>query len=304
MKNPKVAIVTCTYNQEKLLKLCFKSVKKDTSYKNYRVYFVDDSGKGEIAKRIKEKFSWVNVTANKENKGFAGSNNVGIKKALKDYDPDYVLLLNDDTEMVDKKWLNKMVEAGESDEKIGILGCKIIYPDKTLQNIGGYIRKWEITKELDGDKKEKFEVDHVMGAFLLIKRKVIDKIGLLDENYTPYLLEDTDYCLEAKRNGFKVVSVPGVKIIHKKGKSLRTLESKEKMFVRFKNDIYFSKKNLKGWNKFFRIFIYIPSVAMFKKNKDEDSINVKNFKLRKEFIRNIGLYCRAFWRKNEKTKKM
>jgi len=295
MKQPKVGIITCTYNQEKLLEKCFDSLKKKTNYKNYKVFFVDDSGKGKIAAHIKKKFQWVNVTANKENLGFAGAHNVGMKKAIKEYNPDYLLLLNDDTEMINKDWLNKMIEIGDGDDKIGILGCKIVYEDGTLQNIGGYMKGWEIKKELDGKKKEVFEVDHVMGAFLLIKKKVIDKIGVLDERFNPYLLEDTDYCLTAKKNGFKIVSVPFVEIIHKKGKTLGTLESSEKMFIRFRNDIYFSRKNLHGWEKFVRIFIYIPFVAIFKKKSDEDSISPINFKIRKKFLRNLGLYCRAFW---------
>ena len=66
-----------------------------------------------------------------------------------------------------------MVDAGENDESVGILGCKIIYPNKSLQNIGGYIRKWEIVKELR-NRKDIFEVDHVMGAFMMIKRYVLD----------------------------------------------------------------------------------------------------------------------------------
>lgn len=298
MKNPKVAIIICTYNQEKLLEKCFESLKKKTSYKNYKVFFVDDSGKGKIAERIGKKFKWVNVTANKKNLGFAGAHNVGIKKSIKEYNPDYLLLLNDDTEIIQKNWLNEMIKVGNSEDKIGILGCRIIYPDGTLQNIGGYLKKWEIVKELelDGEKKEVFEVDHVMGAFMVIKKKVINKIGILDEKYNPYLLEDTDYCLEAKRSGFKVVSVPFVRIIHKKGKTLGTLESADKLYIRFRNDIYFSRKNLHGWNRFFRIFIYVPFVAVFKKKTDEASLNPRNFRMRKEWLRNLGLYCKAFWR--------
>jgi GT2 family glycosyltransferase len=298
-ENPKVGIVICTYNQEKLLEKCLNSLKERTQYKNYKVFFVDDSGKGEIAKNIKKKFPWVNVTANKKNLGFAGAHNVGMKKSIKEYNPDYLLLLNDDTEIIQKDWLTEMVKVGNSDDKIGVLGCRIVYPDGSLQNIGGYLKKWELVKELElnGEKKEVFEVDHVMGAFMLIKRKVINEIGFLDENYNPYLLEDTDYCLSAKKAGFKVVSVGFVKIIHKKGKTLKSLESADKLFIRFRNDIYFSRKNLHGWNKFFRIFIYLPFVAVFKKKKDEDSLSLKNFKFREKFLRNLGLYCKSFWKR-------
>ena len=294
----KVAIVVLTYNQELLLEICLNSLKKKTNYKNYKVYLVDDSGKGEIGGRIKKKFKWVDVAINKENIGCSKSYNKGMKKALKYYNPDYILLLNDDCEIIEKDWLKKMVEVGETDDKIGILGCQIIYPDGSLQNLGGYIKGWEITKVSKYKKDKIIDVDHVMGACYLIKKNVINKIGLWDEIYTPYLLEDTDYCLRAKEEGFRIISIPFVKIIHKKGKSFDAIRNSKKIFIRFKNDIIFSKRHLKGWNKFFRIFIYLPTVAIFKKKKDTDKLKLKNFKLRKAFLANFGLWIKALFYRN------
>ena len=65
------------------------------------------------------------------------------------------------------------------------------------------------------------------------------------------------------------------------------------MAARFKNDIFFSSRHLKGWNRFFRIFIYLPMVAVFRKSTDEDKLKFKNFKLRKGFLINISLWIRA-----------
>ena len=236
----------------------------------------------------------MNVTINSKNLGFSKSNNIGLKKAIKIFNPDYFLLLNDDTEMTSKNWMSRIVEVGEKDKTIGIMGLKIIYPDGSLQNIGGYLKGWEIVKELDGERKKPFEVDHVMGAFMMIKKELIKRIGFLDENYSPYLLEDTDYCLQAKKSGFKIVSVPDVKVIHKKGKSIDSLKNKEIFKVRMKNDIYFSRKNLGRFNKIFRIFLYLPMVCIFKKGKDEDSLNPKNFRLRKDFLKNLAIYLKSF----------
>jgi hypothetical protein len=302
MKSPKVAIIICTYNQKKLLEESLESVKKKTDYDNYKVFFVDDSGKGEIGKEINKKYKWVNVTINKENKGFSGANNVGIKKAIKEYNPEYFILLNDDIEIIEKSWLRKIVEVGEKDKKIGILGCKILYPDRSLQNIGGYIKKWKIELELKTDIKDIFEVDLVMGAFMVIKKEVIKRIGLLDEIFSPYLLEDTDYCLRAKKKGWKIVSVPYVRIIHKKGKSIDSQEDSKRLLVRFKNDIIFSKKHLKGYNKFLRIFLYLPLVAIFRKKKDTDDLKLSKFALRKKFMRNLWLWFNAYFPKIYRNK--
>jgi len=293
-KQPKVAIIICTYNQEMLLKKCLSSLKSKTDYKKYKVFLIDDASKKKIGEKIKKNFKWVDITINKKNLGFSKSNNIGMKKALKEYNPDYVLLLNDDTEIIQKDWLKKMVEVGESDDKIGILGCKIIYPDKSLQNIGGYLKGWEITKISNFEKGEILDVDHIMGAFMLIKKEVIKKIGFLDEIFSPYLLEDTDYCLRAKEKGFKIKSVSNVEIIHKKGKTIDSLKDKKSITIRFKNDLLFSRKHLKGWNKFFRIFIYLPLVAIFKKKKDIKGFNIKNLKLRKDFLRNLYFWALSF----------
>lgn len=289
----KVAIVISTFNQQKLLELCLESLKK-TAYENFEVFIVDDSGKGEIGKAIKEKFPEVDVTINNINLGFSKANNVGMRKALMG-NPDYILLLNDDTEIIDPYWLHTLIEEGSKDNQIGILGCKLVYEDKTMQNIGGYMRKWEITKEIN-DRNDVFEVDHVMGAFLMIKKEVIEKIGLLNECYTPYLLEDTDYCLTAKRAGFKCISVGNIITIHKKGKTINSLPKNNKaMFIRFKNDIMFSWRNLKLMDALFRIFVYLPMVALFKKKNDEASLEAKNFRLKPNCLTNVFLLIGAFF---------
>lgn len=292
---PKVAIIITTYNQDKLAQICINSIKNKTNYKNYKIFFIDDSGKGKIAKNFSKKFKWIKVIENKKNLGFSKSNNVGIREAKKTFNPDYFLLLNDDCEIIDKNWLKKLIKIGQNDKEIGILGAKIIYPDETLQNIGGYLKGWEIVKELSDKRKKPFEVDHVMGAFLLFKKEVSNKIGLLSELYTPYLLEDTDFCLLAKKNGFKVISVPKVEVIHKKGKTIDLRPSKKRMFIRFKNDMIFSIRNLSIKNRLFRIFVFLPMVAIFRKKKDEDSLKFKNFKLRKDFLLNLFLLLLAFF---------
>jgi len=294
MKSKKVAIVITTYNQSDLLFKCLNSIKSKTTYKNYKVYFVDDGSKIQIGNEIKKKYPWVNVSINQNNLGFSKANNIGIKNALESYNPDYVLLLNDDTEIIQSNWLNKLIKTGESSKKIGILGCKLVYEDLSMQNAGGFINKWEITKLLRFKRNELVKVDHVMGAFMLIKRSVINKIGLLDEIYTPYLLEDTDFCLRAKRAGFEVVSDTSVTIIHKKGKTINSLKSRKSIFIRFKNDIIFSLKNLSFSSALFRIFIYLPLVCILKKKRDEDSLKFSNFQLKRDFIINLFILLSAF----------
>jgi len=288
IKMKKVAIVISSNHPGNLLKDCLKSLKQ-TTYKNYKIFLVNDSGEP-LKLKVSKNIEIINTEGNT---GFSKAYNVGIKISLK-WNPDYILLLNDDTEVTDKTWLTQMIKVGEKNFNIGILGCKIIYPDGTLQNIGGYIKNWEITKELNPNLNTPFDVDHIMGSFMLIKRKVIETIGLLDEVFNPYLLEDTDFCLATKKKGFKVVSVPEVILIHKKGKSVDKDPNSARMFIRFRNDIIFSRRHLSLKNRLVRMFIYLPMVAVFRKNKDEDALRFKNFRLRKDFINNLGLLFIAY----------
>lgn len=290
----KVAIIISTYNQKDLSELCLKSVFDKTDYEDYKIFFIDDSGTKEIGEEIKRKFRKIDVSSNGKNLGFSKSNNIGIKEAIKEYNPDYFLLLNDDTEIIQKDWLKKMVAAGEGDNKIGILGCRLVYPNGDLQNLGGYLRGWQIIKISSPRKEKLFDVDHVMGAFLMIKKEVINKIGMLDEVYSPFLLEDTDFCLRAKEAGFSIKTVNSVEVIHKKGKSIDTLANKKILSIRFKNDIIFSLRHMTFGNALFRIFVYLPLTAIFKKKSDEDSLRLKNFVLRRDFLTNLYTLIKSY----------
>ena len=304
MKEPKVAIIISTYNQKVLLKVCLKSLKTKTDYKRYKVYLMDDSGKGKIGGVIRKNFPWVKVIINQKNLGFPKSSNKGLNISLKDYNPDYILLLNDDIEIIQRNWLKKMVELGERDNKTGIIGCQLIYPDGSLQDVGGYLKKWELTKILAFKKNAVLDVDHFMGPCMLIKRAVVDKIGGYDEIFTPYLLEDTDYCLRAKEIGYSIKVITSIKTIHNKGKTINSIETKNRLLVRFKNDIIFSRRHLRGWNRFFRLFIFLPLVAIFRKKIDQEKLTkLGNFIFRKDAISNIFLLLKVYFLGPEKINK-
>ena len=162
----------------------------------------------------------------KKNYGFPGGNNVGIKFALENINPKFILLLNNDT-VVEKKFLNKLVQEGELNRDIGILGPKIYYYDQpeVIWSAGCSI-SWKLARgiqigsgELDhGQHEEKKEVDYISGSSFLIKTEVIRKIGLMDENYFLYF-EESDWTLSANKAGFKSLYVPEAKVWHKVSKS-------------------------------------------------------------------------------------
>jgi len=267
-KQPKVAIIISTYNQEKILEKCLRSVYEKTDYKNYKIYFIDDSGKGNVGDKIRKRFNKINILTNKKNLGFSKSYNLGIKEALKRDNPDYFLLLNDDTKIVDRNWLKKMVEVGESDKKIGILGCQIIYPDGSLQWV---VKKSKIKHfkqkgnfEKDNEIEKNWQVSDIIGCCFLIKKEVITKIGLLDEKFSPAYGEETDFCFRAKKLGYKFIYVGNTKIIHYGGTSTNKIESDFIWYIKKRNAIRLEWLNYNFLNIIKYSFIHF--ISLFKKN--------------------------------------
>ncbi len=231
MDFPKVAIIVLNWNNWQDTFQCLKSLE-NLNYPNFEVIVVDN-GSNEKFQITDYRLQIVQIF-NKENLGFAGGNNVGIKQGLKG-NADYILLLNNDT-VVDKNFLKELIKVGENKKKakgkrqkakIGILGPKIYFFDepKKIWFAGGKINKI-LTKgtmrgysEFDKEQYNKIkEVDYITGCCLLIKQEVIKKIGLLKEDYFLYY-EDTDWCLKAKKAGYKCLYVPLAKIWHKGSKT-------------------------------------------------------------------------------------
>jgi GT2 family glycosyltransferase len=184
-----------------------------------------------------------------ENIGYAGGNNVGIKYALKKDDCKYIWLLNNDT-IIDKKALSEMVECIEADEKIGMVGSKLLYhdrPDVIQAAGGGHIVPWMgnvsiiASNQKDvGSWDEPFETSYISGASLLVKKEVIDAVGLMDEKYFLYW-EDSDWGTRARRKGYRNLYCPKSKVWHKEGGTSGYL-SLQADYYWVRNGLYFTKK--------------------------------------------------------------
>jgi len=237
---PKVFIIVLHYGNPDDTKKCLKSLE-NLDYDNFKVVVVDN-GTGDKLKieNCKLKIVWL---FNQTNLGFAGGNNIGIKQAIEKA-ADYVLLLNNDT-VVDRNFLKKLVEVGESDKKAGILGPIIYeYQSDKIHFAGGKIN-WLYTKGIHNQNLESriknLECDYITGCCLLIKRRVIDKIGLMPEEYFLYL-EDVDWCLKARKVGYKCVLVPSAKIWHKVSASAKA-ESFSYIYYHYRNGLLLAKRH-------------------------------------------------------------
>lgn len=240
---PKVVIIILNWRSPEETIACLKSLAK-LNYPNFKIILIDNGSRdGSFVKLDKflDGFSKpIQFIKNKENLGYSGGNNQGIKIALKE-NPDYVLLLNNDT-IVPPDFLKKMIEFAEKNPKIGILSPKIYNLVKNAKKVwfaGGKIN-WilgkasHIGKEI---KNEKPKESIVPGCAMLIKKAVFAELGLLPEEYFFYL-EDTDFCLRAQKKGWKVIYFPNAHIFHK-------AEQKHSLFTLYyyqRNRILLTKK--------------------------------------------------------------
>ena len=224
--NKKVYVIVLNWNGKEDTLDCLDSLRS-TDYDNYQVVLVDNGSEDDSVRAVKENFPEVEVVETGKNLGFAGGNNVGIEYAVKQ-DADYVFLINNDT-TVHPDYLKELVVVAESDAKIGAVGSKIMYhgePERIwfaggkinwLKNKGEHIGLDEIDK---GQFDEIKEVGYLTGCALLVKREVIEKVGVLEDDYFLYY-EDADYSLRIQNAGYKTVYAPKSKIYHKVSRSTK-----------------------------------------------------------------------------------
>jgi len=221
MSTPHVIIVVLNWNGLTDTLACLESLR-GLDYPTHKLIVVDNGSTDGSPVTIRERFPDVTLIETGENLGFAGGNNVGLGHALLQ-EADYVLLLNNDTE-VDPDFLSRLVEAAEADPQVGMAGPIIYYYDRPeiIWSAGGRIdwqrgKTWMIglnTPDTGQFGTASREVDFVTGCALLVKRAVMEQAGLLDERFFAYY-EEVEWCVRARRAGFKVVHVPLAKVWHK-----------------------------------------------------------------------------------------
>src|ERR1700722_6520929 len=218
---PKVSIVLLNLNGYPDTRDCLESLRR-VQYPNFDVTVVDNGSSDDSFPRLQKEFPEANLIRNEENLGFSGGDNIGIHDAL-DNGAEYVLLLNNDT-IFDSDFLTCLVQVGESDPRIGILGPKIFYHSepKRIWYAGGYV-KYGIgaCRHLGQDQLDqegKFsrveDTEFITGCAMMIKSTLLREIGLLDSKLFIYA-EDSDFCMRAMNAGNRLVFVPMALVWHK-----------------------------------------------------------------------------------------
>jgi GT2 family glycosyltransferase/ubiquinone/menaquinone biosynthesis C-methylase UbiE len=247
--HPKVSIIILNWNGLKDTIECLESLKKIT-YPNYEVIVVDNSSEGNDVEVLGQRFGdYIHIIVNDKNYGFAEGNNTGMRYVLNNSNPDYFLLLNNDT-IVDPEFLTELVKVAESKPSSGVIGPKTyLYDDPN--------RFWLVWFEVDMHKGRPFHVgsreidrgqyentknvDYVAGSCLLIKLSVVRNVGLFDKSYFCYW-DEADYCLRVRKGGYKIVYVPKAKIWHKVSRSAKRIGGFSE-YYNTRNRFLFMKKH-------------------------------------------------------------
>ncbi|MHB1172814.1 MAG: glycosyltransferase, partial [Lacisediminihabitans sp.] len=216
-KKPLVSIVVPIHGKWEFTSRCLESVARCHEGHQIEVIVVDDASP-DNSREMLAGIVGVRVVALDENVGFTRAANAGIAAAR----GEYVVMLNNDAE-VTAGWLAALLDAA-SDENIGLVGAKLVYPDGRLQEAGGIIfddgNGWNYGKFDDPAAPQynfRKEVDYCSGAAVLITRKLLDVTGGFDERYAPAYYEDADLAFEARENGLRVVYEPKAVVIHHEG---------------------------------------------------------------------------------------
>ncbi|MDX9893001.1 MAG: glycosyltransferase family 2 protein [Patescibacteria group bacterium] len=253
----KLSIVIVSWNVKKLLKNCLQSIEKFKGSLSLEIIVVDNASHDQTVEMLKQEFPQVILIPNSKNLGFAAANNQGILRSR----GQFILLLNPDTEIVKNK-LERIIKFIENKTKAGVVSCKHLNPDWTLQPsvrrfpnflsiflIGTKIAKLlpnmpPIYKYLarDFDYKTAQPIDQVAGSFFLIRREVIDQIGLLDEDFFIWF-EEVDYCRRARNRGWEIWYTPDFEIIHYGGQSFNQVGTLRKQKLFFKSAAHYLAKH-------------------------------------------------------------
>ena len=248
---PKVTILIPNRNEAKTLKVCIQSILEKTTYEKYEIVVIENNS------TEKEIFNYYKELEGKDKvkilyypeKGFNYSKiiNYGVRNT----DGEYIVQLNNDTELLTPDWLEKMIGMNQR-EDVGAVGVKLYYPDETIQHAGTIIGIYGVAghvfkglyKKAHGYFARESHIQNlsaVTAACMMAKRSIYEEVGYMDEEFA-VAFNDIDFCLKIIQSGKLVIYNPFIELIHYESKSRGHDNTPEKQ-KRFQNEIdLFDKK--------------------------------------------------------------
>jgi GT2 family glycosyltransferase len=250
MADPKVGVVTVTFNSAKVIDGFTRSLLAQT-HQDFVLYVIDNASTDDtLAKLACYRDPRIQVLANDENKGVAAANNQGIRASLR-AGCELIWLINNDTEF-EPRLLETLV-AGLAAQDCDLILPKIMYYDapERVWFAGGYFSRWRAYATLHYGKQEvdhgQFDtarqIDYAPTCCMLIRQRVFEQIGLMDETYFVYY-DDADFCFRARRAGLRILYYPSAVLLHKESSLTGGAQSPFALRLSARNKLYFLKKNL------------------------------------------------------------
>ena len=271
----KLSVIIVNYNVQHFLEQCLQNVFKATQNIEAEVWVVDNNSVDGSIAMIKEKFTNVKLVASKDNLGFSKGNNLAIKQSK----GEYTLLLNPDT-LVEEDTFEKVIRFMDSNPIAGGLGVKMVdgkgnflpeskrslpTPSVAFYKIFGLSSLFPKSKRFGKyhcgnlDKNKNHEIEILSGAFMLMRKEALDKVGLLDEDFFMYG-EDIDLSYRLIKGGYKNYYFSDTRIIHYKGESTKK-SSVNYVFVFYNAMIIFAKKHFSSKNA--STFSFLIKIAIY-----------------------------------------
>ncbi len=223
-----LSIILVSYNTRELLLRCLEEIFRQRGKGTLEVFVIDNASRDGSAEAVARTFPQVRLIRNAENAGFARAVNQGLSAAS----GRNRLLLNPDA-VADRETIEAMADYLDTHFEAGAVGPQLLHEDGRLQNsIAPFptlatelLNKSLLTrlfpKRYPGKHREfagPTEVESLIGACMMVRGEVVDQVGMLDEGYF-FFLEETDWCLRISRAGWKIIFLPGRKVLHLQGKS-------------------------------------------------------------------------------------
>ncbi len=253
---PKVSILIPNKDNQRTLKKCITSILKNSTYENYEILIIENNSENpktfEYYKKLQENPKIKVLMCQEKEFNYSKLINFGVKNTT----GDFILQLNNDTQILTKNWLELLIGYAQNKE-IGAVGGRLYYPDKSIQHAGiaigiqgmaanllvnlpfgkhGYYAREAATRN----------VAALTGACLFARREIYEEIGGMDEDLFKVAFNDVDFCLKILEKGYRVVYNPYVELIHSESKT-RGLEDTPEKKARFEQE----KKNFQEkWKAF------------------------------------------------------
>ncbi len=222
-ETPTVSVVIPVYNHLDHSLTCLRSIAAHPSRISAEIIVVDDCSSDETAETLPQ-IEGLRYQRNPENLGFIGACNAGAAAAR----GEYLVFLNNDT-AVQPGWLDALIDTFETQDRVGLVGAKLIYPDGRLQEAGGIVFNdasgWNYGRFGDPAAPEYNylrEVDYCSGAAIAIRTELFNAFGGFDRHYAPAYYEDTDLAMKVWAHGLRVLYQPRSAVVHFEGVSSGT----------------------------------------------------------------------------------